>query len=94
MTTHPCESGCARFYVDGYSRALLSRQDVRIELEGVTVAIVRTQTHLESARLANPGAVERALTSGAVPHLINLVPGESDKGQRVAVLLPSPSEHP
>ena len=79
--------------MDGYSRALLSRQDVRIELEGVTVAIVRTQTHLESARLANPGAVERALTSGAVPHL-NLVPGESDKGQRVAVLLPSPSEHP
>ena len=79
--------------MDGYSRAFLSRQDVRVELEGVTVAIVRTQTHLESARLANLGAVERALTSGSVPHL-NLVPGESDKGQRVAVLLPAPSEHP
>jgi hypothetical protein len=80
--------------MDGYSRAFLSRQDVRIELEGVTVAIVRTQTHLESARLANLGDVERALTSGSVP-LLNLVPGESDKGQRVAVLLPAPSEeHP
>ena len=79
--------------MDGNSRAILSRQDVRIELEGVTVAIVRTQTHLESARLANLGAVERALTSGSVPHL-NLVPGESDKGQRVAMLLPAPSEHP
>ena len=79
--------------MDGYSRAFLSRQDVRIELEGMAVAIVRIQTHLESARLANPGAVKRALTSGSVPHL-QLMPGESDKAQRVAVLLPSPSEHP
>ena len=77
--------------MDGYSRAFLSRQDVRIELEGVTVAIVRIQTHLESARLANLGAVARALRSGSVPYL-NLVPGESDKGQRVAELLPAPSE--
>ena len=79
--------------MDGSSHAFLSRQDVRIELEGVTVAIVRTQTYLASARLANLGAVERALESGSVPHL-NLVPGESDKGQHVAVLLPDPSEHP
>lgn len=79
--------------MDGHSRALLSRQDVRIELEGVTVAIIRTQTYLESARLANLGAVERSLTSGSVPHL-NLVPGESDKGQRIAALLPATSEHP
>ena len=79
--------------MDGHSRAFLSRQDVRIELEGLTVAIVRTQTYLESARLANLDAVECALTSGSVPHL-NLVPGESDKGRRVAALLPSPPEHP
>ena len=79
--------------IDGSSRAFLSRQDVRIEPDGVTVAIVQIQTYLESARLANLGAVERALKSGSVPHL-NLVPGESDKGQRVAVLLPAPSEHP
>ncbi len=77
--------------MDDHSRAFLSRQDVRIELEGVTVAIVRTQTRLESARIANLGAVERSFKSGSVPHL-NLVPGESDKGQRVAVLLPPPSE--
>ena len=79
--------------MDGSSRAFLSRQDVRIELEGVTVAIVRTQTYLESFRLANLGAVERALKSGSVPHL-NLVPGESDKGKLDAVLMPAPSEHP
>ena len=79
--------------MDGHPRAFLSRQDLRIELEGVTVAIVRTQTHLESARLANLGAVEQALTSGSVPHL-NLVPGESDKGQRIAALLPAPPGHP
>ncbi len=79
--------------MDGSSHAFLTRQDLRIELEGVTVAIVRTQTYLKSARLANPGAVERALKSGSVPHL-NLVPGESDKGQRAAALLPAPSEHP
>ena len=79
--------------LDGYPHALLSRQDVQIKLEGVTVAIVRVQYQLESARLANPGAVERALKSGSVPQL-NLVPGESDKGQRFAELLSSPSEHP
>ena len=89
----PLDPALLKELMDGHSRALLSRQDVRIEFEGVTVAIVRIQTYLESIRLANPCAVERALTSGAVPDL-NLVPGESDKGQRVAVLLPSPSEHP
>ena len=79
--------------MDGSSRPFLSRQDVRIELEGVTVAIVMIQTYLASARLANLGAVERALKSGSVPHL-NLLPGESDKGQHAAVLLPARSEHP
>ena len=78
---------------DGSSHAFLFRKDVRIDFEGVTVAIVRIQSHLESARLANLGAVERALMSGSVPHL-NFVPGESDKGQRVAALLPASSEHP
>ena len=79
--------------MDGSSLAFLTRQDVPIEFEGMTVAIVRIQTHLETARLANLGAVEQALMSGSVPHL-NLVPGESDKGQHVAVILPAPSEHP
>lgn len=79
--------------IDGSSHAFLFRQDVRIESEGVTVAIVRTQIYLASARIANLGAVEQALKSGSVPHL-NLVPGESDKGQRAAMLLPAPSEHP
>ena len=79
--------------MDGSSHAFLFRQDVRIESEGVTVAIVRTQIYLASARIANLGAVEQALKSRSVPHL-NLVPGESDKGQRAAMLLPAPSEHP
>jgi len=79
--------------MDGSSRAFLFRQDVWIEFEGMTVATVRIQTHLETARLANFGAVEQALMSGSVPHL-NLVPGESDKGQHAAALLPAPSEHP
>ena len=79
--------------MDGSTHAFLFRQDVWIELEGMTVATVRTQIYLESARLANLGAVELALKSGSVPHL-NLVPGESDKGQRAAALLPAPSEHP
>ncbi|MCY3748437.1 MAG: hypothetical protein OXG64_03995 [Chloroflexi bacterium] len=79
--------------MDGHSHAFLSTQDVRIELEGLTVAIVRVQNYLESARLANPDAVERALKSGSVPQLI-LVPGESDKGRRAAQLLPSLGEYP
>ena len=92
LRSDPLNSVLLKELMDGHSRALLSRQDVQIELEGVAVATVRIQTHLESVRLANPGAVERALTSGAVPNM-KFVPGESDKGQRVAVLLPSPSEH-
>jgi len=93
IRSDPLDPALLKELIDGCSRALLLRQDVRIELEGVTVAIVRIQIHLESVRLANSGAVERALMSGAVPNL-NLVPGESDKGQRVAALLPSSSEHP
>ena len=79
--------------MDGSSRAFLFRQDVRFEFEGMTVAIVWIQIYLASARIANLGAVDQALKSGSVPHL-NLVPGESDKGQRAAVLLPAPSEYP
>ncbi len=78
--------------MDGSSLAFLTRQDVPIKFEGMTVAVVRIQTHLESARLANLGAAEQALMSGSVPHL-NLVPGESDKGQHAAVLLQAPPEH-
>ena len=70
--------------LDGCARSVLIEQDMWLDMEGVKVPIGRVRTHISSARLADPGAVERALTSGQVSHL-RLVPGDIDEARRVMV---------
>ena len=70
--------------VDGSARSFLMEQDMWLDMEGVRIPIGRVRTHIETARLAHPKTVQRALMSGSVSHLL-LVPGDSDKGQRVLV---------
>ena len=73
--------------LEGKSRAFLIQQDSWLELEGRKLPIGRVRTHIESARIADPGAARKALAAGLVAHL-DLIPGDSDKGSRV--LLPKP----
>lgn len=70
--------------VDGSARSFLMYQDMWLDMEGVRIPIGRVRTYIETARLAHPETVQRALTSGSVTHLL-LLPGDSDKGQRVLV---------
>ena len=73
--------------LNGRPQQFICEQDSWLELEGGTIPIGRIRTHVESARLADPGAVQRALKSGLVPNL-RLVPGDSDKAQLVLVSRP------
>ncbi len=70
--------------VDGCARAFLMEQDMWLDMEGVRIHIGRIRTHIETARLADPEAVQRAVISGSVSD-IRLVPGGSNKGQRVVM---------
>ena len=70
--------------VDGCARSFLMEQDMWLDMEGVRISIGRIRTHIETARLADPEAVQRALISGSVSDIC-LVPGDSNKGQRVVV---------
>ena len=70
--------------VNGCPRSFLMEQDMWLDMEGVRIPIGRVRTHIETARLADPETVQGALISGSVSHL-RLVPGDSDKGQRVVV---------
>lgn len=70
--------------VDGRARAFLMEQDMWLDMEGVRVPIGRVRTHIETARLADPETVQRALRSRSVSHLL-LVPGDSDRGRRAVV---------
>ena len=70
--------------LNGRPQQFICEQDSYLELEEATIPIGRIRTHIESARLADPGAVQRALTSGLVPRL-RLVPGDSDKAKKVLV---------
>ena len=70
--------------LDGRPQQFTCEQDSWLELEGRTIPVGRIRTHVESARLADPGAVQRALTRGLVPHL-RLVPGDSDKARQTLV---------
>ena len=73
--------------LNGRPQQFICEQDSWLELEGGTIPIGRIRTRIESARLADPGAVQRALESGLVPSL-RLIPGDSDKAQRVLVTRP------
>ena len=70
--------------LNGRHQQFICEQDTWLELEGRTIPIGRIRTHVESARLADPGAVQRALTRGLVPRL-QLVPGDSDKARQAVV---------
>ena len=63
---------------------IIIEKDSWLELEGKTIPIGRVRTSLESARLADPEGVRRALKSGSV-QCLRLVPGDTDKGERVVV---------
>ena len=70
--------------MDGKPNSYLIEQDMWLELEGATIPIGRVRTHIESARLADPGEVQQALTSGSLSHL-RLVPGGNNKAQQFLV---------
>ena len=70
--------------MDGQPCSFLIDQDMRLELEGAAIQIGRVRTHIESACLANPGEVQRALTSGCLSQL-QLVPGNSNNAQQFVV---------
>ena len=67
--------------LDGRPHAYLIEQDMWLKLEEATIPIGRVQTHFESACLADPIAVQRALIAGS-PTQIRLVPGDSNKARR------------
>ena len=70
--------------VNGGAQAFLVYEDISVDLEGVKIPIGRVRTHIPSARLADLESVRRNLPSGLVPSL-RLVPGDSDKAQKVLV---------
>ena len=70
--------------VNGRPQQFICEQENWLELEGVTIPIGRIRTYFESACLADPGGVRRALESGSMPRL-RLVPGDSNKAQQVVV---------
>ena len=74
--------------MDGRPRSFIRDQDSWLKLEEATIRLGRIRTYYESARLVNPETVKRAVESGSVPHL-QLIPGDSNKGQRT--LVPDPS---
>ena len=69
---------------NGGAQAFLVYEDISVELEGVKIPIGRVRTHIPSARLADLEAAHSNLASGLVPSL-RLVPGDSDKAQKVLV---------
>ena len=70
--------------VNGRPRQFLIEHGGLLELEGVTIPMGRIRTYIESARLADPGGVRRALESGSVVR-VQLVPGDSNKAKRIVV---------
>ena len=70
--------------VNGRPQQLMCEQDCWLNLEGATIPIGRIRTYFESARIADPEAVQTELKSGSVPRL-RLVPGDNDRAQRIAI---------
>ncbi len=69
---------------NGIAQAFLFYEDISLSLQGGKIPIGRVRTHVPSARLADCESVKRDLASGLVPTL-RLIPGDSDKAQRVLV---------
>ena len=70
--------------LNGQRSSLLLEHDRWLKLEEATIPIGRVRTHIESARLAAPGEVQRTLASGSLTHL-RLVPGNSNRAQQFVV---------
>ena len=71
---------------NAYPRAFMLEQELFLQLDGIKVPLGRMRTHLESARVADLESLRRELASGWIPPLaLRLVPGNSDKGQKVLV---------
>ena len=70
--------------VNGLPRQFMLEREISLGVDGANIPIGRGRTHISSARLADPEYVQRELASGSVPPL-RLVPGDSDKAQRVWV---------
>ena len=71
---------------NGHPRAIMLEQEIFLLMEGNKVSIGRMRTYLASARVADPESFRKELASQRVPPLaLRLVPGNSDKGQRVLV---------
>lgn len=64
--------------ISGRPQQFICEQDMYLKLEEATIEIGRVRTHIESARIADPMAVQRVLTCGTLTHL-RLVPGDSNK---------------
>ena len=72
--------------VNGLPRPFKLEQEISLKSQGVEIPIGRIQTYLLSAHLADPESVQRELAAGStLPLPLRLVPGDSDKGQRVLV---------
>ena len=68
----------------GGTMQFLCEQDISFDIEGVEIPIGRLRTHILSARLADPEAVQRDVASGLVPPL-RLVPGHTAEAKRFLV---------
>ena len=70
--------------LDGQQHAFLVEHDTWLEVEGLRIPIGRVRTHIETAQLADPEAVRRAMTSDSILHL-RLVPGDSNSLHRIVL---------
>ena len=76
----------AKELANGLPRPFMLEQEIFLQQEGSKVPIGRMRTVLESARLADPGSFQQDLSADKVsPLAVRLVPGDSDKAQRVLV---------
>ena len=68
----------------GGAQEFILEHDMSLKLQGAEMPIGRIRTYIPSARLADHESVQRDLASGSLPPL-RLIPGDSDKAQRVLV---------
>jgi len=79
----------AKELANGLPRPFMLEQEIFLQQEGGKVPIGRMRTVLESACLADPGSFRQEMTADRLSPLdVRLVPGDSDRGQRVLVTQP------
>ncbi|MDE2780027.1 MAG: hypothetical protein OXI91_10175 [Chloroflexota bacterium] len=76
----------ARDLGNGLPRPSMLEHEIFLQQEGGKIPIGRMRTVLESARLADPGTFRQDLTTDRLaPLAVRLVPGDSDRAQRMLV---------